>query len=169
MIGKEEICSVEGILINHKYSSMRFAAKDLLPPIVENGLSDLFSMQFYGTRENSMHHDQQDRIISNMMRDSSRKKKPSDIKASLLHNKPQSKYFCAGRPDWNRIFLKAIAKAHCTNEEGESVGVFFCGSPAIAKELQAEAKRVTAHHQFAIKQLDGKPCKCRLMVHNEIF
>ena len=169
MIGKEEICSVEGILINHKYSSMRFAAKDLLPPIVENGLSDLFSMQFYGTRENSMHHDQQDRIISNMMRDSSRKKKPSDIKASLLNNKPQSKFFCAGRPDWNRIFLKAIAKAHCTNEEGESVGVFFCGSPAIAKELQAEAKRVTAHHQFAIKQLDGKPCKCRLMVHNEIF
>ena len=96
------------------------------------------------------------------------KKELSDIRASLLQNN-QNKYFCAGRPDWNRVFLKSIARAHCTNEEGESVGVFFCGSPAIAKDLQAEAKRVTAQHQFAMKQLDGKPCKCKIMVHVENF
>ncbi len=164
---KAEICSVEGILINRKYSSMRFAAKDLLPPIVENNLSDLYSMEFYGTREKEREEDEQ-LLIKDMMGASRREEASSDIKTSLLYGN-QKKYFCAGRPDWNRIFLKAIARAHCTNEEGESVGVFFCGSPAIAKDLQAEAKRVTAQHQFAMKQLDGKPCKCKLFVHTESF
>ncbi len=185
---KAELCSVEGILINRKYSSMRFAAKDLLPPIVENNLSNLYSMEFYGTREKEVEEDER-ALIQDMMgttnptttcsstsgssdESSSTSMSSSlsslDRKTSLLYGN-QTKYFCAGRPDWNRIFLKAIARAHCTNEDGESVGVFFCGSPAIAKDLQAEAKRVTAQHQFAMKQLDRVPCKCKLFVHTERF
>jgi respiratory burst oxidase len=160
---KEEIRSVQGILINRKYSNMRFATKDLLPLIVEQDLSDLFSMEFYGTREKEK-DDEQD-LIKDMM---GRQGNMDDNRSSLLHSK-QKKYFYAGRPDWNRIFLRAIARAHCTSEEGESVGVFFCGSPAIAKDLQAEAKVVTAHHQFAMKHLEGKVCKCKLIVHCESF
>merc|ERR1712150_87315 len=79
------------------------------------------------------------------------------------------KYFHPGRPNWNKIFCKVIAKAHHRNPKGEAVGVFFCGSPAIAKDLQIAAKEVTAQHQFAVKHIDGKPCKCKLIVHSENF
>merc|ERR1712078_590467 len=105
-----------------------------MPPI-EDGLSRLFSMEFYGTRE-----------------------KPKD-----------DDHFHAGRPDWKQIFLKAMAKAHKTNPKGETVGVFFCGAPAIAHDLQVMAKEVTAQHQFARKHLDGTTCKCKLIVHSEHF
>jgi len=149
---KEEIRSVQGILVNRKYSNMRFATKDLLPPIVGEDLSDFFSMQFYGTREKEKEDEQDDKRLSLLH----------------LHSKQRSPFY-AGRPDWNRIFVKAIARAHCSSEEGESVGVFFCGSPAIAKELQAESKIVTAQHQFAMKHLEGKVCKCKLIVHSESF
>ena len=87
--------------------------------------------------------------------------------------------FKCGRPDWRHIFLKAMAKAHAqTNNDknsgskvsrGESVGVFFCGSPAITAELQTMAREVTAQHQSTKKQLDGKACKCKLIVHSENF
>ena len=129
---------------------MRFSTKDLLPPIVGEDLSDLFSMQFYGTREKEKEDKQYDKRLP------------------LLHSKQKNPFY-AGRPNWNRIFVKAITRAHCSSEEGESVGVFFCRSPAIAKELQAEAKIVTAQHQFAMKHLEGKVCKCKLIIHSESF
>jgi len=160
---KEEICSVQGILINQKYSNMRFAVKDLLPPILEEDISDLFSMECYGTRET-----ESEDVKHQLIRDMMGSRENLDIRSSIMYSK-QKKNFCAGRPDWNRIFLKAISRAHCTNEEGESVGVFFCGSPAIAKDLQLEAKRVTARHQFAMKHAKGKACKCKLIVHCESF
>ena len=158
------ICSVRGILINRKYSSMRFAAKDLLPPILGGELSNLFSMEFYGTREKDTQDDEES-LIHEMIHS---KRGNSGIRSSILYG-DEKKFLCAGRPDWNSIFLKAIASAHCTNPEGETVGIFFCGSPAIAKDLQAEAKKVTAQHQFAMKHLHGKACKCKLIVHSESF
>ena len=65
---RQEICSIEGILINRMYSNMKFAARSLLRPIVEDGLSNLFSMEFYGTREKPKDRDQSESgLISDMM------------------------------------------------------------------------------------------------------
>merc|ERR1711937_967902 len=62
-----EICSIQGILINRYYSGMRFAAKSLMPPI-EDGLSKLFSMEFYGTREKPKDDDHdEEALIKTMM------------------------------------------------------------------------------------------------------
>lgn len=162
----EEICSIDGILINRTYSNMKFAARSLLKPIIEDGLADLFSMEFYGTREASKDRDRSEHgLISDMMGSMGR---GLDIRSSMCKHR-HDEYFHPGRPNWNKIFLKAMAKAHQRNPKGESVGVFFCGSPAIAKDLQAAAAEVTARHQFAVKHLDGKACKCKLIFHSENF
>ncbi|KAI8998229.1 ferric reductase NAD binding domain-containing protein, partial [Gaertneriomyces semiglobifer] len=42
----------------------------------------------------------------------------------------------SGKPNWGRI-LKEIAGDH----QGEEIGVFLCGPPALARELQASCKR----------------------------
>ncbi len=165
-IGMQEICSIDGILINRKYSNMKFAARTLLRPIIEEGLDDLFSMEFYGTREEPKDRDCSERgLITNMMGSQAR---GLDIR-SAMDKHQHDEYFHSGRPNWNKVFLKAIAKAHKRNPDGGSVGCFFCGSPAIAKDLQAAAAEVTARHQFATKHLDGKACKCKLIVHSENF
>lgn len=162
----EEICSIDGILINRTYSNMKFAARSLLKPIIEDGLADLFSMEFYGTREASKDQNRSEHgLISDMMGSMGR---GLDIRSSMCKHQ-HDEYFHPGRPNWNKIFLKAMAKAHQRNPKGESVGVFFCGSPAIAKDLQAAAAEVTARHQYAVKHLDGKACKCKLIVHSENF
>jgi len=174
MVDGTKFCSVEGILINRKYSNMKFAARTLLPPILKDGLTDVFSMQFYGTREKPKEVEEgetglsEHSLVGKMMGSMGAS---IDVRRSDYYKKKENHddFFCAGRPDWNRIFLKAISKAHVTNEEGECVGIFFCGSPAIAKDLQLEARRVTAQHQFAMKRLDGKACKCKLIVHSENF
>jgi len=175
VIDGTKFCSVEGILINRKYSNMKFAARTLLPPILKDGLTDVFSMEFYGTREKPKKKEgdtemgiSEHSLVGKMMGSMGT---GIDVRRSVFYEKKekQDDFFRAGRPDWNKIFLKAISKAHVTNEEGESVGVFFCGSPAIAKDLQSEARRVTAQHQFAMKHLDGKACKCKLIVHSENF
>jgi len=164
-ISDQEICSIDGILINRMYSNMKFAARSLLQPIIEDGLADLFSMEFYGTREKSKDRDRSEHsLISNMMGS----EHGIDIRCKMCEHQ-HDEYFHPGRPNWNKIFLKALAKAHQRNPKGESVGVFFCGSPAIAKDLQAAAAKVTAQHQFAVKHLDGKPCRCKLIVHSENF
>jgi respiratory burst oxidase len=104
------------------------------------GLPPVFSLELYGTRED--------------------KTAKSDSLRHVAH---------AGRPDWENICLEAINKAHATNPEGESVGIFFCGSPAIARVLQRTAQQVTAQHQRATAKSNGKPCHCRLLVHKENF
>ena len=164
----QEICSIEGILINRMYTNMRFAARSLLKPVLEEeeGLDDLFSLEFYGTREKPELRDCSERgLITGMMGSQAF---GLDIRSAIDKN-PHEQYFHSGRPDWNTVFLKAIAKAHQRNPDGGSVGVFFCGSPAIAKDLQAASAEVTARHQFATKHLDGKACKCKLIVHSENF
>ena len=170
---KVEFCSVEGILINRKYSNMKFAAKSILPQILKDGLSDMFSMEFYGTREKPKMAEKEETITEHSLVDRMMGSVGAkiDVRTSFFYeeNENQDDFFCPGRPNWNNIFLKAISRAHVTNEEGESVGAFFCGSPAIAKDLIAEARRVTAQHQFAMKHINGKGCKCKLIVHSENF
>jgi len=170
---KVEFCSVEGILINRKYSNMKFAAKSILPQILKDGLSDVFSMEFYGTREMPKKAEKEEDITEHSLagRMMGSMGAGIDVRGSVHYKgkENQDDLFCPGRPNWNHIFLKAISRAHVTNEEGESVGVFFCGSPAIAKDLVAEARRVTAQHQFAMNHMNGKRCKCKLIVHSENF
>jgi NAD(P)H-flavin reductase len=162
----QEICSIDGILINRMYSNMKFAARVLLPPIIEEGMADLFSMEFYGTREESKDRDRSENgLIADMMGSFGR---GLDIRSHMCKHQ-HDEYFHPGRPNWTKIFLKAMAKAHQRNPKGESVGVFFCGSPAIAKDLQVAAAEVTARHQFAVKHMDGEACKCKLIVHSENF
>jgi len=162
---REEFHSVQGVLVNRKYSNMKFAARSLLPEIIQNGMSDVFSMEFYGTREKSDEKKSKRSLIYTLMGSMTIGTKLSCTECENI----EDELFCPGRPDWNQIFLQAISKAHASNEEGESVGVFFCGSPAIAKDLQLEARRVTAQHQFAISHLYGKRCKCKVIVHSENF
>ena len=160
---REEFQSVQGVLVNRKYSNMKFAARTLLPEILQNEMSAVFSMEFFGTREES--DETENGFLDKMMGS-----KSECLDLGLCESEQvQDKIFCPGRPDWNRIFLRAISKAHVSNEEGESVGVFFCGSPAIAKDLQLHARRVTAQHQFAMGHLYGKRCKCKVIVHSENF
>jgi len=170
-----EFCSVEGIIINRKFSNMKFAAKALLPQIVREGLSDVFSLYFYGTREKQEEDDEENaardqKLVTEMMGSMAA---GIDLKRSIYYSTATETqyddFFYSGRPQWNVILMRAISRAYATNEEGETVGVFFCGSPAIAKALQTEAKRVTAQHQYAIYQLYGERSKCKIVVHSENF
>ena len=162
-----EIHSIQGILIQKRFSGMRFAARSLMPPI-EDGLSKVFSMKFYGTREKPKNDDHDDKaLMKSMMMAPGHIRRVQDMH-QIVKQTPDD-YFQTGRPNWKQIFLKAMAKAHATNPKGEAVGVFFCGSPAIAHDLQCMAKEVTAQHQFARKHLDGTTCKCKLIVHSENF
>lgn len=165
-----EIFSIDGILINRTFANMKFAAKSLLQPIIEDGLFDLFSMEFYGTREKPKTADHQGRSEHSLIADMMGSGHGLDIRGSMSKN-PQNgdKHFHPGWPSWDDIFAKALGKAHLRNPEGGAVGVFFCGSPAIAKDLQVAAKTITARHRFAAKQMEGKPCACKLIVHSENF
>ena len=175
-----EFCSVDGIVINRKYSNMKFAARNILPKILQEGLSDVFSMEFYGTREKPKKKEDEEESVELTQHSLVEKMMGSegatvDVRGSVFYNqtaqlgRPQEDFFRPSRPDWNNVLLKAISKAHATNEDGESVGVFFCGSPAIAHALQIEARKVTAQHQFAMKCLNGKRCRCKIIVHSENF
>jgi respiratory burst oxidase len=160
------IVSITGIWVSRYDSSMTFAISDLVKGIQD--LSPIFSLQLYATRDKSS---TVDRVSP--FRDS--RCGPCHV----LH---------AGRPDWEAILSKAIEGAHessittaadtvmanSSNDgaavvEGESVGVFFCGSPAIARELQRIAQQVMANHQYATRRHSGTPCRCRLLVHKENF
>lgn len=175
-----EFCSVDGIVINRKYSNMKFAGRNILPKILQEGLSDVFSMEFYGTREKPKKKEDEEESVELTQHSLVEKMMGSvganlDVRGSVFYNqttqlgRPQEDFFRPSRPDWNKVLLKAISKAHATNEDGESVGVFFCGSPAIAHALQIEARKVTAQHQFAMKCLNGKRCRCKIIVHSENF
>jgi respiratory burst oxidase len=140
----DEIESITGIWITRKYSDMSFAVTDLVDSVA--GLSPAFSLQLYCTRE-----------LPRAMR---------SIDPMARHG---SQHFLqAGRPDWLAIMTEALDKAHETNPEGESVGVFFSGSPAIARELQRVAMEATIRHLYASQEM-GVSCKCRLHVHKDCF
>ena len=95
----DKVHSVTGIWVSKYFNSMNFAATDLVNTLP--GLSPIFSLELYGTRED--------------------KTATTDAYRGAAH---------PGRPDWDKICQTAIDNAHTTNPEGESVGIFFCGSPA---------------------------------------
>jgi len=140
--GKSTIKSVVGVWVSKKYSSMSFAAPDLVRTV--RNLSSAFSLQLFATRDEE-----------------------SDVKeADPFCESGPNHALHSGRPDWEEILSDAIDRAHCTREcGGEVVGVFFCGSPAIASTLQRTAQEVTANHQYST----GGSCQCRLLVHKENF
>lgn len=135
----DKIRSITGIWVTRHYSGMSYAVPSLTETMM--GLPSLFCLELYGTREEETSKD-----------------------ATL------KKIAKAGRPNWETIFECAIEDAYASDPNGdEAVGVFFCGSPAIARVLQSTAQQVTARHQHATAKRDGKPSRCRILVHKENF
>lgn len=161
---QKQVCSIQGIFINRHYTGMRFCFDQLLQPL-EEGLSKIFSLQFYGTRETADKRPPKHNLSS------------PDL--TLLdgafegtsNTSNQSDYysFHTGRPDWESIFREAIRKSYLLDPNGDSIGVFFCGSPAIAKSLRSTADKVNAQHRFATKKKTGKACKCKIVIHVESY
>ena len=153
---KSKVTSLKGIFINPKYSGMQFCFDQLLQP-VEEDLSTNFNLNFYGTRETS-----------------------SDLEGGRVSSRGISSAvspyysFHNGRPDWETVFPEAIREVQKSNPSGGeiSIGVFFCGSPAIAKCLRSVIDKVNAQQEFAAKRMSSsgrKYCKCKLVIHVENF
>ena len=141
-----KIHSVTGIWVSRHYSGMSFAVPDLVHSA--HDLSPAYSLQLYATRDKESHVKDVNPFYGCLNRNHALK---------------------AGRPNWKAIMFDAIERAHETNPHGERVGVFFCGSPAIAVELQRVANRVTGEHQYSQNLHRQMSCRCRLMVHKENF
>jgi len=247
-----KVSSIQGIFVNRTYTGMRYCLEELLAPLDEEGLSRVFSLQFYGTRETVNSNSENNSINSSLVvpdgiedeisvteadvlavtkslsetsstgslfseesgehwsrerttkaglnirnsafvvpdsfeteiydetettaaLDWSLNESSPITHASIVSSSSQSEYcsFHRGRPDWESIFEDAIDKAHndhsSGNPNGESIGVFFCGSPAIAKCLRATADKVNARHQFTAKRSKKRSCKCKIVVHVEAY
>ena len=159
----KQIYSIKGIMVNKYHAEMSFATKEVrrtlqyLPSSRNITQSQKFTMEFYGTQEKQRCNDQ------------------VEVKRRTIQRAPSSflepGQFRCGRPNWYTILLDSISTAHHHPTTGgcSSVGVFFCGSPAIAHELTINAAKVTAQHHYSIKCLEGKICNCKLIVHCENF
>ncbi|VEU36433.1 unnamed protein product [Pseudo-nitzschia multistriata] len=162
---QNHICSVQGIFVNRSYKGMRFAFEQLLQPL-EEGLSGAFSLQFYATQE-------KDKKKTKTMKSLKRGVDASFHGRKLASDWDTStdNFYCfrEGRPDWELIFRKSILKAHFSCTSGDSVGVFFCGNPALSKELNEVADRVSAQHRYSVKKAKGMSCKCKIVVHTENY
>jgi len=153
---QEHVLSIQGILISRKYSGMRFCLNSLLEPL-EEGFSTVFSLSFYGTREKE---DFDEYAVTT-------------TSSKSIQSKNDSKNICyyAGRPNWELIMKQAITKAHLSDPSGcgETIGLFFCGSPAIALDLRRTAAKVTACHKYSTKKHDSSTCNCKFVIHTENF
>jgi respiratory burst oxidase len=143
--GVDAIHSVTGIWVAKKYEDMSFAAPSLVRTLP--GLSKVFSLRLFATR---------------------------DKEEDLVHRNPLADHgpdhiLTAGRPDWDALLAEALEKAHTSHPEGDAVGVFFCGAPAIARTLQRTAHKVTAQHHYRVRRATGTACRCRVLVHKENF
>jgi len=63
-------------------------------------------------------------------------------KAEAKENQAGHTLLWNGRPDW-KVFFDHVADAHRVpeGEEGRQVGVFFCGAPAIGKDLKRQCHK----------------------------
>ncbi|KAA8495373.1 Superoxide-generating NADPH oxidase heavy chain subunit B [Porphyridium purpureum] len=145
--------SLQGIWVNKTYTGMSWAAEDLAESA--RSLPRSFSLRLYATRET-----------------------PETLAQLDPFDRPRcgpQHELIAGRPDWHKIMSAAILRAHRGSpNHGSTVGVFYCGAPAVARELQSVAHRVTAEHLFAVKNqmLRDKQvqmCTCRVLVAKENF
>ena len=168
--------SITGIWVSKTHASMKFAARDIVDTL-SMGLSPIFSMEFYGTREEKPKKKSTAKAGDSEKEDDD-SSDGTDSDPTLVMKRGQHA-IRVGRPDWEHIFLHAIEQAHesnmvdggSTDQSGENctVGVFFCGSPAIARVLQRTSQEVTAYHQYRTQQETGALCHCRILVHKENF
>merc|ERR1712224_145116 len=126
---QSKVSSMQGIFISRRYSGMKFYFEQLFQqPLYKKFRSRTVSLQLYGTRE----------------------KEESTMFSSHQNNDWLS--INEGRPDWEDVFWKAIRKAQKFDPDGVSIGVFFCGSPAIAKCLRSTVDKINAKLQVAAKR-----------------
>ncbi|GKY93954.1 hypothetical protein MPSEU_000362300 [Mayamaea pseudoterrestris] len=138
----EAIKTITGVWVGRTYQGMSFAAADLVDSL--QNLTQGFSLQLYASRDKPEDCARNDPFVG------------------LGHRFALK----SGRPDWEDIIRRALDAAHLSSDgEGENVGVFFCGSPAIAFILQHTAQEVTAEHQYN----NNGSCTCRVRVHKENF
>mmetsp|Transcript_19391 Transcript_19391/g.45090 ORF Transcript_19391/g.45090 Transcript_19391/m.45090 type:complete len:726 (-) Transcript_19391:370-2547(-) len=128
---KNKVSSIQGIFINRHYHGMRFCIEQLLQQPLEGQFSsEAFSLKVYGTQE-------QDEPNS---------------KHFSKHQDDDWRTFRKGRPEWESILWEAIEKARRSDPDGASIGVFFCGSPGIAKCLRSTADKINAKLQYVAKR-----------------
>ena len=170
--GTNKVSSIQGIFISRNYAGMKFCFDQLVQPL-EEGRSKNFSLQFYGTQERARRGLS---VVYSGSADEDEEIRLSSIKRieSLASIGGEDCYsFHRGRPDWESIFHEAIRKTqlrHTSRASDEiSIGVFFCGSPAIAKCLRSTTDKVNAQHQFAAKKSKGKYRRCKIVVHIENY
>ena len=132
--------SLTGIWVSRTYDGMKFASSDLVSTVATESPPANCRLQLYATR------DKPDNVTS-------------PFSAKSLHS-----LHAGCRPDWNKTLRGAVQRAHdSASGRDHAVGVFFCGSPAIARTLQRTAVQVTARHQHKYG------CNCRVLVHKENF
>jgi len=136
---------VIAIWVNKSFAGMNWASTALADSA--RNLPAGYNLQLYATRD-----------------------KPEDVTDPFDRTQcgEQHQVHC-GRPNWEKIMHEAIEAAHKSNKDGASVGVFYCGSPAVARDLQATALKVSAEHEFVNKKKGKAPCMCRILVHKENF
>ncbi len=155
---KSKISSIKGIFINPKYTGMEFCFENLLYPI-DDTLSNAFKLQFFGTREAT------NKVPSSMF--------SSELSRTLSSSGSQCYSFHSGRPDFESVLQKEIGNVKGSNPTSDeiSIGVFFCGSPAVAKSLRSAADKVNAHQQRLASRASVLEhfCNCKVVVHVENF
>uniref|UniRef100_A0A7S0XKJ8 FAD-binding FR-type domain-containing protein n=2 Tax=Erythrolobus madagascarensis TaxID=708628 RepID=A0A7S0XKJ8_9RHOD len=143
--------SVRAIWVNKSVSGMSWVMNRLAESAEQ--VAPSYALELYATRS------KEDEV-----------KAASPFAAAADENGVTQHELKAGRPKWNEILTSAIERAHASNpQDGALVGVFYCGMPAVARELQNVAKLVTAQHQRKIASKRTAPCNCRIVVHKENF
>jgi len=139
-----KVLSITGIWVARKYSAMSWAAQELAE--TASDLPAAFTLRFYATRD---------------------RQEDLDPINPFLNYGPNHNLH-GGRPNWEVILMYFLNHAHATTDGGDSVGVFFCGSPVIARAIRHAAHRITARHQYSMKK-EKQRCKCAIIVYEENF
>lgn len=152
----QELKSIHGILVSQYFSGTEFVAKSLLP-MIQGRLSRLFTLEAFATRDSVDNANELNDFAS--------------LRNSITPANVGKEYFRCGRPNWKHIMRREISRAHShsVDSAGETIGVFFCGAPAVSKALQDVAREVTMEHQFMQRKFCGTQCKCKIVVHSENF
>ncbi len=155
---KSKVSSIKGIFINPKYTGMKFCFENLLHPI-DDTLSNAFKLQFFGTREAT------NKVPSSML--------SSEVSRTLSSSGSQCYSFHNGRPDFESVLQKEMENVKRSNPTSDeiSIGVFFSGSPAVAKSLRSAADKVNAYQQRLASRASvlEHSCNCKVVVHVENF
>uniref|UniRef100_A0A7S1XIV4 FAD-binding FR-type domain-containing protein n=1 Tax=Erythrolobus australicus TaxID=1077150 RepID=A0A7S1XIV4_9RHOD len=144
--------SVRAIWVNKSVSGMSWVMNRLAESAGQ--VPPHYALELYATRSSD------DEVMSS-----------SPFRASADESGVTQHELKAGRPRWHEILTAAIDRAHASSpHDGALVGVFYCGMPAVARELQNIAKLVTIQHEHKLAA-SARPskCNCRIVVHKENF